>query len=266
MRLMPKTKKTFAQIAQEAPAEHDAIEMLRKTCAGSGQLVLAQVRNGTGSVRQTRTADALVFETWQSRGMGITGVEYKKYRHDWLKELKDPAKAEEIGKYCKQWLILAPAGLVQPEELPDTWGLWEIKGKRIFRTVKPPVREFIAPTINFVCSILRANQANDPHYDMIVQARKDAADELEKHHKAEVERVRENYRSMRESVEKFEKETGLSLSKWSVEDSIKAAPLLLRYMKNPEFIDGTLDKARQQLVDTIARIDEIKGTDDADNN
>lgn len=257
--LQKKRKKTYAQISAEAPREHEAINMLRKTCKDGGQIVLAQVRNGVGFSDQVRTADALIVETWPSRGMGFTGVEYKRTRSDWLRELRDGAKGDEIARYCQGWLILAPAGLIPVEELPTAWGLWEIKGKRIFRTVAPPPQEVEPPSLAFVCAILRANQTHDPHYEMMVAARKEARAELENTHAAQIKYYQELADERQAAINEFEQATGLRLSKWSVGDAIKAAPLLMRYMKNPESIDSKLDKVRQELVDTIERIDKIKG-------
>lgn len=251
-------KRTLAQIAANAPGENEAVEMLRKTCAGAGQIVLAQVRNATGASYRVRTADALIVETWPSRGMGFTGVEYKKYRYDWLKELKEPGKADEIAQYCQHWLILAPAGLVQAGELPTNWGLWEIKGKRIYRTVKAPLLEYIDPTVSFVCAMLRANRDIDPSLELIFEARRLAREELEKEHEKELDAMRDNHRKLQDAVRKFQDETGLSLH-WNLEGSIEVANELLRYLKYPKTVDDKLETIRAELMQTVKTIDGIRG-------
>ena len=44
---------------------------------------------------------------WPSRGLYLHGFEIKVHRNDWLRELKNPAKAEEIAGYCHFWWVVA---------------------------------------------------------------------------------------------------------------------------------------------------------------
>ena len=254
---MTAKKKTLAEISREAPAEAGAIEMLRKTCKDGGQIVLAQVRNATGANYKVRTADALIVETWKSRGMGFIGVEYKRHRHDWLREMRDPAKADEIAQYCRGWLILAPAGLVQLGELPTNWGLWEIKGKRIFRTVKPPPMEAKAPTLPFICAILRSNQTIDPSLEVIFDAQRSARKELQDKHESEVNEIRQGHRALQDKVRQFRDATGLSLD-WNMDGSIEDAKAILSYLRKPEQFTDRLDAQREELVKMLAAIDTVR--------
>jgi hypothetical protein len=88
----------------------------------------SQVRNGTGFPRETRTADAMVLSLWPSRGLELYGFEIKVSRSDWLSELKNPKKAEELSQYCDYWYIVAPSDIVEIGELPATWGLMAWNG------------------------------------------------------------------------------------------------------------------------------------------
>lgn len=261
---MTKKKPTKAQITHGALHEKQAIDLLREKLNEHGQIVLPQVRNGTGHTYRCRTADALIVETWASRGIGFTGVEYKRSRGDWLAELKAPAKAEEIGKYCRYWVILAPAGLIDLAELPELWGLWEIHdNKHIKVTHRAPLKKkVVPPTVEFVCSILRSNREYDPAYHHDWQLRQKIEDEMKARFKDKLERVNNELAELKKSIFNFEQETGLRLN-WDIENSIKVAPVLLNHMKYPEQIFGALDKAREKLVETIDDIDRIKGkTDD----
>ena len=47
---------------------------------------LSQVRNGTGYLRTTRTADALAMSLWPSRGLHLYGFEIKVRKSDWKKD------------------------------------------------------------------------------------------------------------------------------------------------------------------------------------
>jgi len=51
---------------------------------------------------------------WPSRGLHLMGFEIKAGRGDWLRELKDPGKAEGIAAYCDQWWVVAPAEVIVP--------------------------------------------------------------------------------------------------------------------------------------------------------
>lgn len=73
---------------------------------------------GTG-----RRADAIAMNLWHSRAYAVHGFEIKVSRSDWLRELKQPAKADATAKFCDYWWIVAPQGVVQEDELPMNWGL-----------------------------------------------------------------------------------------------------------------------------------------------
>jgi hypothetical protein len=74
----------------------------------------------------SRRVDALAVRLYNS-GPPIVAYEIKVSRGDWLAELKQPDKrveAEEVAAECR---IAAPAGLIPPEELPQGWGLLEVR-------------------------------------------------------------------------------------------------------------------------------------------
>ncbi len=96
--------------------------LLAKRYAYPEYALLPQVRNAAG-FGASRTADAIAFSLWPSRGLTITAYELKISRGDWLRERKDPAKAEETAKYCHEIFVVTPYGLIEPKELPPTWGL-----------------------------------------------------------------------------------------------------------------------------------------------
>ena len=125
--------------------------------SGAGYAWLYEVRNRTGaSHAQYRYADALVVSTYPSRGIWFAGVEVKVQRSDWLRELKDVRKSEELQRFCDYWWIAAPEGVVKPDELPVTWGHLEVRGKKIVRArAAPKIKKPAAPTQAFVASLLR---------------------------------------------------------------------------------------------------------------
>ena len=117
----------------------DAIEPRYRKAGngGSGEYAfLRQVRNAAG-FDATRTFDAVAIHLWPSRGFTVDVIEVKVSRSDWLRELKDPAKAEAAFQLGNRFIVAAPAGVVNVGELPPGWGLLEVTPKRCRMTVTP---------------------------------------------------------------------------------------------------------------------------------
>jgi hypothetical protein len=67
----------------------------------------------------------------------VHGHEVKVSRSDWLRELKDPDKAEAWRPYVHRWwLVVSDRRIVRPGELPDGWGLLAAAGDRL-RCITP---------------------------------------------------------------------------------------------------------------------------------
>ena len=116
---------------------------------------LQEVRNGTGYGRQERYADALAVSCWPSRGLFIAGIEVKVSRQDWKRELDDPAKSADIQRWCDYWWIAAPPDVVVLAEVPETWGLYVVDGKKVTVAKEAPKLTPEPLTTRFVASILR---------------------------------------------------------------------------------------------------------------
>jgi hypothetical protein len=90
---------------------------------------LPEFRGGTGWGRESR-ADAIAMHLWPSEGLHLIGFELKTSRADWLRELKQPNKADPIKQFCDRWyLVVDDASIVKHHptlnetELPSDWGL-----------------------------------------------------------------------------------------------------------------------------------------------
>jgi hypothetical protein len=83
--------------------------------------MLEEVANATGWTGD-RSADALVMELWKPHSWH--GFEIKASRADWLRELKDPTKADAFKRYMDYWwLVVGDDSIVKDGELPEGWGL-----------------------------------------------------------------------------------------------------------------------------------------------
>lgn len=116
------------------------------------------VQGGTGASRNAgRQMDAFAMGLWPSRGLARHGFEIKVSRADWLKELKQPHKAEAFARFCHYWWIAVPEAteIVMDLELPDGWGLLEVKGGKVWTVRDAPRREAQDLTIDFIAALLR---------------------------------------------------------------------------------------------------------------
>lgn len=191
--------------------------------SGKGWIVVEEVWDKTG-VSGRRRADALAVGTWPSQGFEIHGFEVKISRSDWLKELADRDKQAAVGAYCDQWWVVAPAGVVDPKELPPLWGLyaaapaaedaWRLRvARRAGRNddVQPVDRKFLA-------SVLRRAVEQDD----VVRRRKNAAEVREAFERGkdsasaslrfERERAERSFAELAAVCARFEEETGVPLA------------------------------------------------------
>lgn len=85
--------------------------------------LLEEVGNSTGFAN-AGWADAVLMHLWPSDGLHLWGFEIKASRGDWLRELKNIKKSENIARFCDRWIVVVPHGVVKDGELPTAWGLW----------------------------------------------------------------------------------------------------------------------------------------------
>lgn len=135
----------------------DLMLLLQKRYPSREYAFLQEVPNATGfAVR--RHADAVALSLWPSRGLVLHGFEIKVSRTDWLRELKNPQKADDIARFCDFWWLVVGSGpIVQPGELPATWGLLAPSPDgSTLRVVQQPTKLEAEPwTRAFMAAVLR---------------------------------------------------------------------------------------------------------------
>jgi hypothetical protein len=195
---------------------------------------LPQVPDSTGGPA-SRTADAIVMSVWPSRGLELHGIEVKTWRGDWLKELKNPAKAEAICKFCDRWwLAIGDASIIRDGELPATWGLLIPRGDEIIVKIQAPQLEAIPVDRNFLAALLRrASEVIVPKDSIAAQL----ADEYQRGEKAGRKAVAEHAKHSEEiqnklerTITEFEQASGLSISSWNAGE---VGTALKAYMDDP---------------------------------
>lgn len=195
--------------------------LLDRYSAAKGYAVFFEVADGTGAAKH-RSADAIAIGLWRSNGFRRIGFEVKASRSDWLRELRDPAKAEPVAQYCHEWWLLATAAAVaKVEEMPLGWGLMELVDTGLKIRRKPNCPTPIAMSEPFFASLVRAANKTDMHAKLIqettwrvtreVSEKLDA--QLREGAKArnQLSSAQTELNALRARLEAFERLTGLSI-------------------------------------------------------
>lgn len=197
---------------------------------------LTQVRSSTGNA--SRTADAMAFNMYGSTGYEILGFEIKVSRSDFLSELKDMSKSDEIMSYCDKWyLVVSDAAIVKEGELPKNWGLLVLKdGKlvqkvRAIATRKEPMPDY------FIASILRRSGDEVERIRSQYIKKENVAGEIEAARKRGYEdakgyngkQTEERLDRLQAQVIEFEKATGLSFDEWRGKEFAKSLGTYVKF-------------------------------------
>lgn len=126
-----------------------------------------EVASSSGSGPR-RYADAVAMGLWPSHGCLLTGFEIKVSRADWLRELRDGKKCEEVQRYCHHWYLVAPADVAKEEELPHNWGmLLYTSGGGLRVTKRAPLEAAIPIDATFMASMLRRSQSQESAHALV---------------------------------------------------------------------------------------------------
>lgn len=183
--------------------------------------VFYEVANATGFGAR-RHADAVALGIWPSRGHQLVGFEFKASRRDWQRELRQPAKAEEIARFCDEWwLVVSDDRVAKLEEIPEPWGLLVAtpKGDKLERRklAKPfPDREKTALPRSFVAAMLRRVGETTIPRELAGQQLAAAVDAAKGQPSdpaiaRELEDTRRSLERHREAIREFQTATGIDL-------------------------------------------------------
>lgn len=237
--------------------EYELFMALRPHYPAREYALLPQAANGTGA-GSLRHCDALALGLWPSRGMHLSGFEIKSYRGDWMRELRNPEKAEEVARYCNHWWIVAAGPFVKPDELPQPWGLmtWDEKKQALVKSKPAPFREAVAPDLPFVAAMLRKAQEVCTPEAEIKAARENGLAEGRKEGATNCKYDLEDYQKLKQRVHEFEESSGVSISGWQTAHEIGQAVKIV--LNGTEMRGRTaLLRIAQQLVADLSS--EVKG-------
>lgn len=189
--------------------------ILKDGVNGHGFAFLTNVRNGTGFARREGYADAISMELTPSRGLKLNGFELKVSRADWLRELKNPHKADFFYEHCDRWfLVVSDKDIVQEGELPEEWGLIAPKGTGMGVIKGAPVHETKPIDRLFLASLIRSAITAAAKPREIEKARKTAYEEGKAAGERNVANWKIEAEQNRETIRAFEQASGVSISQW----------------------------------------------------
>jgi hypothetical protein len=245
------------------PAPMTLYQLLESRYNDEHSILLYEVRDSTG-FDSSRSADAMSISLYRTRGREVNGFEIKHSRSDWLRELKDPAKAEEIGKYCDYFYLLTPDDTVaKVDELPIPWGWMVPKGQR-FKVMKKAQKMDPRPIDRHIlCSLLYTLRAKC-YTDINKQIEEQVSEKLKSRHsglKYQLESAQEKLEQLKTAVHTFENASGLSIGgSWmSTENNQKIGETVRYVMNNKKVIEkfeSDLEwaaKRAQHIADDINR-------------
>jgi hypothetical protein len=184
-------------------------ELLRKRVLGpEGQgakaVLLEEVPPATGFA--SGAIDAVSVGMWPSRGCLVEGYELKVSRGDWLGELKEPAKAENLARFCDRfWLVVGDDKVIKDGEVPAPWGILRAKGGRLLCDREPADLEPQDRPPAFIAALLRRAVKADVKREMKI-AREEAKHDAERQAKSKVASAENRADQLEQELEEFRRD------------------------------------------------------------
>lgn len=216
-------------MGEKQKAVPDLWEQLQLRFPAPEWAIFFEVANGLGA-NSRRYADAIAMSLFPSRGLDVHGFEVKRSRGDWLRELKEPQKADAIALYCDYWwLVTSDDKVADKNEVPRTWGLLVSKDgelRQVKRAERMKGKEIDRP---FLGAILRR-----AHEHLTAELKNDArvVAAREEGHKAGLEerdwRTKddsEELKKLQARLKEFEEKSGIEIGRWNygeVAEAVKA--------------------------------------------
>jgi hypothetical protein len=248
----------IAEDAAPVKVSSGQIKLGIRSSFSNGYQTFFEVGNDTGT-RVTRHADAVAIGIWPSTGHQVHGFEVKVSRGDWLRELKDPSKADGWFEACHGWWLATPPDIVKRADLPTGWGHVVVKPDGEIRvSISPEPREVAPLSWSRLAGLLRVVDKRVRGTVPRRQLEKLAAEQSEAQireattsARAQAARmVREERRQLRvvqEAARAFEVASGISLN-------LACGPEAARRLGASLRADRAQDNALRRLRDAVGAL------------
>ena len=191
-------------------------DILTKHYPPSQYALMKEVSDAAGFNR-SRSADYIAVNLWPSRGLTIDGIELKSFRSDWLNELKNPKKAENIFKYCDYFYLLTTDDTIaKEEEIPDSWGWKYIKGEKVVIKKKAPKLTPQPISRDFMVAMLKrsADRSEFVHLSAIEDKIKAAKEEADYNSRKIIEDQKIELNAIKKNLLDFEDASGIRIQQY----------------------------------------------------
>jgi hypothetical protein len=253
-------------MSEKGLTEAKIVDLLAQKYPAPAWAFFPQVRNSTGYAKFIRTADALAFSLWPSRGYFCDGFEIKVSRGDWHRELAHPGKAEEMAMFCDHWWIVAPKGVVQDGELPPGWGLLEVREGKLVKVHVPNQTHETTPwTPAFIAAVMRrAAEVVTPTarlQEILEKGRKEGQEFERKATSYTYKRLTEEVVELKKAILDFERASGIEIKTWGNKPAEVGAIVRLVLNGGYRSLPGLLRRFSQDAMDFVKTVE--KGLEDA---
>ena len=272
-----KARKPKAAPLSETELTHRlAAKYSEKAGNGNAYAFIPQVRNAAG-FDASRTIDAYVMALWPSRGLTLTAFEIKSARSDWTRELHHPEKAEtfcELADFF--YLVVGREDIVEPGELPETWGLMVPHGKGLKVAKEAPALRDLTPaegrrgpramppafSRSFLAALLRSATYVAQTTPEDIQAAEDRVRESERQ-RAEFdnERIKQQLAEAKQTIKEFQEASGVVLGqRWGFEPKRvgAAVKLILEGETQLDRLERRLDTVRDQAQAIVDATEQMR--------
>lgn len=213
-----------------------------------------------------RRADGISFGLWASRGFPIQAYELKTNRRDWLAEEEDHGKADPAMAVCDYFWIVANPDVVEPDELPEKWGLLVSQGRNrklkivkrapLLREGEPPLPRAVMAEIFKGIKALHWSEA-----ERIRRGAKEHADETGDIRQAEKRRQKAEDRAqeMSRAFTAFKRESGLDFLAWQPDhEELEMLGKLVKALRGGPY-SNEFDEVRALLKRDLERMGHARG-------
>lgn len=244
----------FEKESSQKLGAYQVISRIEKKYCAPSWAFFTEVKSSVGF--GSRRADGIAVAMWRSLGLEIHGFEVKCSRADWLKELKDGGKSDEIFRYCDRWwVVVGDATIVRDGELPPTWGLQLPHGNGLKVAHKAPKLKPDPLTIWFLAEILRRqfDSAKRPE-TLELEYQRGLEDGKRQATPYDLKYQIEQSEKLSKTIEEFEKASGIRIRDWNSGEVGAAVRVVLDC--GTERLRERLTWARNEVASTLKVLDE----------
>lgn len=203
--------------------------------------------------RHGKRADCLALNTTPSRNFKLVGFEFKASRSDWLQEKRDHEKNDYFVQLCDEWYVVAgKKNIVKESELPQGWGLLELKPKgSLWNLVESDLNEMQNTSLDrrFYAKFMKKALEQEFRHSTLQEAQKRGYEKAKE--KITAQKADYETEKLRDKAESWDKlrDSDLTLPYRSItEDKIERLELAQWFVKQIESNEyGTLQSKLERL-------------------